>query len=150
MSNDICNMSLITKYRFEIICSWTVEILIFWSSLKHQIHDIQLEFNREKKTATKTSNQFKIVPRIGTCDAGFNSSKFRSSCLPFVVKHQNQFPTNNSIDKTFPLCTFHNHWCMPIQAHLLWIDNFWLYTSNLCHNTKPIPRDVESHIIYIR
>ena len=44
------------------------------------------EFNREKKTATKTSNMFKIVPRIGTCDAGFNSSKFRSSCLPFVVK----------------------------------------------------------------
>ena len=28
----------------------------------------------------------KIVPRIGTCDAGFSSSKFRSSCLPFVVK----------------------------------------------------------------
>jgi hypothetical protein len=26
-----------------------------------------------KKTATKTSNMFKIVPRIGTCDAGFNS-----------------------------------------------------------------------------
>ena len=44
------------------------------------------EFNREKKTATKTSNMFKIVPRIGTCDAGFNSSKFHSSCLPFVVK----------------------------------------------------------------
>ena len=39
-----------------------------------------------KKTATKTSNMFKIVPRIGTCDAGFSSSKFRSSCLPFVVK----------------------------------------------------------------
>ena len=34
------------------------------------------EFNREKKTATKTSNMFKIVPRIGTCDAGFSSSKF--------------------------------------------------------------------------
>ena len=44
------------------------------------------EFNREKKTATKTSNMFKIVPRIGTCDAGFSSSKFHSSCLPFVVK----------------------------------------------------------------
>jgi Uri superfamily endonuclease len=44
------------------------------------------EFNREKKIATKTSNMFKIVPRIGTCDAGFSSSKFRSSCLPFVVK----------------------------------------------------------------
>ena len=45
------------------------------------------EFNREKKTATKkTSNMFKIVPRIGTCDAGFSYSKFRSSCLPFVVK----------------------------------------------------------------
>ena len=44
------------------------------------------EFNREKKTATKTSNMFKIVPRIGTCDAGFSSSKFRSSCLPFVIK----------------------------------------------------------------
>jgi hypothetical protein len=44
------------------------------------------EFNREKKAATKTSNMFKIVPRIGTCDAGFNSSKFHSSCLPFVVK----------------------------------------------------------------
>jgi hypothetical protein len=42
------------------------------------------EFNGEKKTATKTSNMFKIVPRIGTCDAGFSSSKFRSSCLPFV------------------------------------------------------------------
>jgi hypothetical protein len=28
------------------------------------------EFNGEKKTATKTSNMFKIVPRIGTCDAG--------------------------------------------------------------------------------
>jgi hypothetical protein len=34
------------------------------------------EFNGEKKTATKTSNMFKIVPRIGTCDAGFSSSKF--------------------------------------------------------------------------
>jgi hypothetical protein len=44
------------------------------------------EFNREKKTATKTSNMFKIVPRIGTCDAGFSSSKYRSSCLPFLVK----------------------------------------------------------------
>ena len=44
------------------------------------------EFNREKKIATKTSNMFKIVPRIGTCDAGFSSSKFRLSCLPFVVK----------------------------------------------------------------
>ena len=44
------------------------------------------EFNGEKKTATKSSNIFKIVPRIGTCDAGFSSSKFRSSCLPFVVK----------------------------------------------------------------
>ena len=44
------------------------------------------EFNGEKKTATKTSNMFKIVPRIGTCDAGFSSSKFRSCCLPFVVK----------------------------------------------------------------
>ena len=44
------------------------------------------EFNREKKTATKTSNMIKIVPRIGTCDAGFSSSKIRSSCLPFVVK----------------------------------------------------------------
>jgi hypothetical protein len=44
------------------------------------------EFNREKKTTAKTSNMFKIVPRIGTCDAGFSSSKFRWSCLPFVVK----------------------------------------------------------------
>ena len=47
------------------------------------------KFNGEKKTATKTSNMFKIAPRIGTCDAGFSSSnffKFRSSCLPFVVK----------------------------------------------------------------
>ena len=44
------------------------------------------EFNREKKTATKTSNMFEIVPRIRTCDAGFSSSKFCSSCLPFVVK----------------------------------------------------------------
>jgi hypothetical protein len=33
------------------------------------------EFNGEKKTATKTSNMFKIVLRIGTCDAGFSSSK---------------------------------------------------------------------------
>jgi hypothetical protein len=37
------------------------------------------EFNGEKKTATKTSNMFKIVPRIGTCDAGF------SSLLPSLV-----------------------------------------------------------------
>ena len=45
------------------------------------------EFNGENfKTATKTSNMFKIVPRIGTCDAGFSSSKFGSSCLLFVVK----------------------------------------------------------------
>jgi hypothetical protein len=43
------------------------------------------EFNGEKKTATKTSNMFKIVPRLGTCNAGFSSSKFRSSCLPFVT-----------------------------------------------------------------
>ena len=27
---------------------------------------------------------------------------------------------------------------MPTQVHLLWIDNFVLYTSNLCHNTKTI------------
>jgi hypothetical protein len=42
--------------------------------------------------------------------------------------NQNEIPTNNSIDKTFPLCTFHNHWCMPTQAHLLWIisDNIWI------------------------
>jgi hypothetical protein len=32
------------------------------------------EFNGEKKTATKTSNMFKIVSRIGTCDAGFSYS----------------------------------------------------------------------------
>ena len=44
------------------------------------------EFNRENKTATKTLNKFKIVPRIGTCDAGVSFSKFRSSCLPFVIK----------------------------------------------------------------
>jgi len=44
------------------------------------------EFNRENKTATKTLNKFKIVPRIGTCDAGVSSSKFRSSCLPFIIK----------------------------------------------------------------
>ena len=44
------------------------------------------EFNREKKTATKTLNMLKIVPRIGTCNAGFSSSKFCSSSLPFVVK----------------------------------------------------------------
>ena len=43
------------------------------------------EFNREKKQQQK-HRMFKIVPRIGTCDAGFNSSKFRSSCLPFVAK----------------------------------------------------------------
>jgi hypothetical protein len=42
------------------------------------------EFNGEKKTATKTSNMLFF----------FN---------------QNEIPTNNSIDKTFPLCTFHNH-----------------------------------------
>jgi hypothetical protein len=41
------------------------------------------EFNRENKTATKTSNKFKIVPRIVRCDAGFSSSKFRLSFLPF-------------------------------------------------------------------
>ena len=34
------------------------------------------EFNGEKKTATKTSNMFKIAPRIETCDAGFSSSNF--------------------------------------------------------------------------
>ena len=45
-----------------------------------------LNLTEREKTATKTSNMFKIVPRIGTCDAGFSSSKFRSSCLPFVVK----------------------------------------------------------------
>jgi len=39
-----------------------------------------------KKPATKTSNKFKMVLRIVTCDAGFSSSKFHSSCLPFVVK----------------------------------------------------------------
>jgi hypothetical protein len=49
------------------------------------------EFNGEKKTATKTSNMFIIVPRIGTCDAGFSSSKFRSSCLPFMVKQTTLF-----------------------------------------------------------
>jgi hypothetical protein len=37
-------------------------------------------------TEKKTSNMFKIVPRIGTCDNGFSSSNFPSSCLPFVVK----------------------------------------------------------------
>ena len=45
------------------------------------------EFNREKKTVTKTSNMFEIVPRIGTCDAGFSSSKFPDvSPVPFIVK----------------------------------------------------------------
>ena len=40
------------------------------------------EFNREKKTATKTSNMFKIVQRIGTCDTGFSSS----NCLNLVKR----------------------------------------------------------------
>ena len=44
------------------------------------------EFNTEKKTATKTSNKFKIVQRIVTCNVGFSSSKFRSNCLPLVIK----------------------------------------------------------------
>jgi hypothetical protein len=34
------------------------------------------EFNREKKTATKTLNIFKIVPRIGTCDAFIDSINY--------------------------------------------------------------------------
>jgi hypothetical protein len=46
------------------------------------------EFNREKKTATKTSNMFKIVPRIGTCDAGFSSSKFMNMFICFVYVFQ--------------------------------------------------------------
>jgi hypothetical protein len=41
----------------------------------------------KKKTAAKTSNKFKIVPRIMTCDAGFSSSKFPDdSPVPFIVK----------------------------------------------------------------
>ncbi len=39
---------------------------------------------------------FKIVPRIGTCDAGFSSSKLRSSCLPFVVK-QTTLPVSSQL-----------------------------------------------------
>jgi hypothetical protein len=39
------------------------------------------EFNGEKKTATKTSNMFIIVPRIGTCDAGFSPTKGTKSII---------------------------------------------------------------------
>ena len=39
---------------------------------------------------------FKIVQRIGTCDAGFSSSKFRSSCLPFIVK-QTTLPVSSQL-----------------------------------------------------
>ena len=38
----------------------------------------------------------KIVPRIGTCDAGFSSSKFLQSCLPFVVK-QSTLPVSSQL-----------------------------------------------------
>jgi hypothetical protein len=42
------------------------------------------EFNGEKNTATKTSNMFKIVPRIGTCDAEpINSTTVDSRYLEF-------------------------------------------------------------------
>jgi hypothetical protein len=54
-----------------------------------------------------------------------------------VISRSTRFKEFNR-EKKLSLCTFHNHWCMPTQAHLLWINNFWLYTSNLCHNTKPI------------
>jgi hypothetical protein len=61
------------------------------------------EFNGEKKTATKTSNMFKIVPRIGICDAGFSSSKFRSSCpdAPSACgsDHAQQLSENNFQEK---------------------------------------------------
>jgi hypothetical protein len=40
------------------------------------IYLLSILLNGEKKTATKTSNMFKIVPRIGTCDAGFSSSRY--------------------------------------------------------------------------
>jgi hypothetical protein len=50
---------------------------------------------------------FKIVPRIGTCDAGFSSSKFRSSCLPFVVKQTVCLVLNmRDIGIAFPICPF--------------------------------------------
>ena len=61
------------------------------------------------------------------CVCFYYSIKCRKKLFFF---NQNLFPTNNSIDKMLPLCTFHNHWCMPTQAYLLWINNFWLYTSN--------------------
>jgi hypothetical protein len=48
------------------ICRW---YRIWWNSI-----------------CTSNINSFKIVLRIGTCDAGYSSSKFHSSCLPFVVK----------------------------------------------------------------
>jgi hypothetical protein len=48
------------------------------------------QFNGEKKTATKTSNMFKIVPRLGTCDAGFSSSKLACSVSVFVSDFNNR------------------------------------------------------------
>jgi hypothetical protein len=55
------------------------------------------EFNGEKKTATKTSNMFKIVPRIGTCDADFSSSKFaRVVSLSLLSKPHFQYLRSSS------------------------------------------------------
>jgi Uri superfamily endonuclease len=39
------------------------------------------EFNGEKNTATKTSNMFKIVPRIGTCDGHQQCKQFNIHIL---------------------------------------------------------------------
>ena len=70
---------------------------------------------------------FKIVPRIGTCDAGFSSSKFRSSCLPFVVK-QTTLPvfsylllSRTTVDSNF----FHG----PIEFEI----TSQLYIMHFCH-----------------
>jgi hypothetical protein len=51
------------------------------------------EFNGEKKTATKTSNMFKIVPRIGTCDAVGPWKKFEST----VVRLERSYEDTGSV-----------------------------------------------------
>jgi hypothetical protein len=56
---------------------------------------------------------FKIVPRKGTCDAGFSSSKFRSSCLPFVVNssqaHYYDSDPTSCFSSSFILCADHRN-----------------------------------------
>ena len=121
-----------TMEKIRVNHSSTQEEL--WKYQKCSLFNDERETTRAKFWRAKTSiaypdsrNDFKLIRCFCCCffiiviiNIFFNENSFPiNNSTDKMTNNSIDKTTNNSIDKTLLLCAFHNHWCMPTQAHLL-------------------------------